>query len=210
MDYAEMYYELTHGIYPFESEEPKIKTQKVIDYLLEAKISEKDIFKIIEDAPKADYLKHEDLPDWLWDNSLLNRDTFYYHHILQIRSKAPKMNMETFEVESVPFYLEMQIKFSANDLLLYFYNKAQIEYSFKDEKKDIGAIAHLLNQYARIDFIDGVDFLLSLIDYAVEMEDCSTSSIFQLDSKYRSEVFEYLKKRTSEAKANHADTIIYR
>lgn len=210
MDYVELYYELTHGIYPFEDDEPKIKTQKTIDFLIEAKISERDIVRIIEEAPKADYLSHKDLPNWLWENSLLDRDIFYYHHALQIRSKAPKMNMLTLEVESVPFYLEMQIKFSANDALLYFYDKANTEPSFRDEKKDLGAIAHLLSQYRRIDFIDGVDFLLSLIDYAVAIEDCSTSTIFQLDSRYRSDVFEYLKQRTAEAKANHVDTIIYR
>lgn len=205
-----MYYELNHGIYPFETEEAKIKTQKVIDYLIDAKISEKDIFRVIEEAPKADYLRHEDLPEWLWENSLLNKNTFYYHNVLQIRSKPPRMNMESLEVESVPFYLEMQIKFSVNDLLLYFYKKANTEYSFMDSKKDIGAIAHLLNQYSKIDFIDGVDFILTLIDYATEAEDCSTSSIFQLDSKYRSEVFELLKKRTAEAKAIHADKVVYR
>jgi len=210
MDYTEMYYELNHGIYPFETEEAKNKTQKVIDYLIDAKISEKDIFRIIEEAPKADYLKHEDLPEWLWENSLLNKNTFYYHNVLQIRSKSPKMNMESLEVESVPFYLEMQIKFTTHDLLLYFYKKANTEYSFIDEKKDIGAIAHLLNQYSKIGFIDSVDFMLALIDYATTAEDCSTSTIFQLDSKYRSEVFELLKKRTAEANANHINKVVYR
>lgn len=210
MDYTELYYELTHGIYPFESEESKIKTQKVIDYLIDAKISEKDIIRVIEEAPKADYLKHEDLPEWLWENSLLNKNIFYYHNTLQIRSKAPKMNMSTLEVETVPFYLEMQIKYTEHDILIYFYNKAMMEPSFKDEKRDIGAIAHLLAQYKRIDFIDGVDFILALIDYATAAEDCSTSTIFQLDSRYRSEVFELLKQRTAEANANHVNKMIYR
>lgn len=210
MDYVELYYELAHGIYPFEDDEPKIKTQKVIDYLIEAKISERDIIRIIEEAPKADYLTHKDLPDWLWENSLLKRDTFYYHQALQIRSRAPKMNMVTLEVETVPFYLEMQIKFSANDALLYIYNKTNMEFMLKDEKRDLGAIAHLLSQYSRLDFMEPIDFLLSMVDYAVSEEDCSLMNIFQIDAKYRAQVFEYLSQRSAQAKASKADTIIYR
>lgn len=210
MDYVELYYEFAHGIYPFENDEPKVKTQKVIDYLIEAKISERDIIRIIEEAPKADYLTHKDLPDWLWENSLLKRDTFYYHHALQIRSRAPKMNMATLEVETVPFYLEMQIKFSANDALLYIYNKTNMEFMLKDEKRDLGAIAHLLSQYSRLDFMEPIDFLLSMVDYAASTEDCSLMNIFQIDAKYRAEVFEYLSQRSAQAKASKADTIIYR
>ena len=210
MDYVELYYELTHGIYPFDNDEPKVKTQKVIDYLIDAGIAERDITRIIEQSPKADYLQHKDLPEWLWENSLLKKDTFYYHNELQLRSKAPKMNMSTLEVESVPFYLEMKIKFSINDALVYIYDKTNMVDVIRDEKKDLGAVAHLLSQYSKIDFVEPIDFLLSLVDYATNTEGCSLTTIFQLDSKYRAEVFEYLSSRSAQAKASKANTIIYR
>ena len=68
------------------------KTNKLFNYLLEAGISENEIIDlIIREFDNKDYLTHEDLPDKLWDNSLLKRDTFYYHKDLEILSAASNM-----------------------------------------------------------------------------------------------------------------------
>ena len=211
MDYVELYYEFTHGVYPFDTDEPRIQTQKTIDYLLDCNLSDKEIFAVLEQAPRKDALTYADLPDTLWENSLLEKDKFYYHNSLQLRSKMPKFNLETCQEEpGEPYYLEMKIKYTLHDLLNYFYMKADIEPGFKDEKKDLGAMAHLLNQYQRIDFIEGVDFMLALIDYAVQDKDCSTSTIFHLDSDYRAEVFDLLKQKTAQAVAYHHNKIVHR
>lgn len=210
MDLAEMYYELNCGVYSSPDGDSKRKTQKLIDYLFEAGVSLSDIIRVIEEAPKKSFLSKEDLPEWLWEKTLLKKDVFYYHHELQVISKPPSMDMRTLKINSVPFYLEMKIKFDMNSLMKYYYAKANTEPSFMDRKKDEGAMKYLLTQYERVDFIEPIDFLLTLIDYAIRETDCSTKTILQIDSLFRAEVFETVKRKTAEAKAAKANLIINR
>lgn len=210
MDLTEYYYEVIFGMYPFKTNKEKIKTSKTIEYLKDNGYNDKQIIDIINHYEKHPSLEYIYLDETLWKDSLIKKNNYYFHNELQLRSKPPVMNPKTFKFTSEPFYVEMKINYTINDLLDYFYKKANIAEFIKDEKKDIGALQYLLNQYNKIDFIDSLDFILYLIDYATSDSDCSMTSLFQLDTKYRAEVYEYLKPKITQAKAQGLNKIIFR
>ena len=210
MDLVEYYYEIKYGIYPFSDEAPKIKTKKTIDYLYDIGYTENEIIRIIEEVNANDSLTYDDLPEDLWKDSLLKKNVFYFHNQLQITSKAPTYNPKTMSFSSEPFYLEMKIRYSLDDALDYFYKKNNVEEFYKNKKRDIGAIQFLLEQYKKIDLIEPIDFLLFLIDYASDNDEGVIDNILNVDNKYRSEAYEYLKPRFTQAKAMGINKIIFR
>ena len=111
--------------------------------------------------PVKERITEEDLPDELWNDSLLKRGSFYYHRQLQINSPLP-----TWE-ESFPFYLEMKIRYTADDVLDYFAERANVRRDWMNREKELGSIRFLLKDYQKFSFMEPVDFLLHLIDYCI-------------------------------------------
>ncbi len=120
------------------------------------------------------------------------------------------MDMKTFKIIESNLYLEMKIKFSANDALCYFYNKANTELFMRNEKKDLGAIVHLLSEYSKISFMDAIDFLLYLIDYSADQGDISCTSLFELVTRYVGEVYLIWQKKCLDASCSNLNKIIHR
>jgi hypothetical protein len=210
MDFVELYYNLVWGCYPFDTNENKIKSQKVIDYLIETKISEADMLSLVENAAREDCLTPQMLPDFLWEGSLLQRDRFYYHSVLHLTSKAPTWDPVLNKRESTPFYLEMKIRFSMEDLLTYYYNLFSVEYGLRDVKKDSGSFNYLLNRFSKFSFIEPVDFTLSLMDYAKSQSDNYTVKNVLDISTFESDVYKLLKDRVAEAELAKANRIVWR
>ena len=77
-------------------------------------------------------------------------------------------------------------------------------------KRDIGAIQHLLIEYKHIDFIEPIDFLLNLIDYASKETNCSYKTLLELDNQYRGELMQQLETKIINAKAMGLNKIIFR
>lgn len=212
MDFVEMYYSNVVGSYPFETDEYKNKSQKTIDYLLDAGVSEELICKFIEEAPANDYIASDMLPEWLWDNSLLCKDSFYFHNILQITSKPPSFDPRTGKETVSPFFLEMKITYTMNDLIRYFYRKIGLDLMLLDTKRDSAAFKYLLDRYAKVaQFVEPIDFVLSLIDHAKSIsEDGNTvRSIFDIKN-YEQEVYKNLQNKVAEATLAKANKIIWR
>lgn len=161
-DLIDLYTRLGKGVY---NEEFRNKTKAVINHLIDNGFSKKHIVRVINEVKKRDYMIPQDLPNFLWEGSLLKRDTFYYNSILQIVSSPPKWNPETMQQVSEPFFLEMKIMYTIDDLLNYYYDELQINISFRDENKDKGALQYLLNKY-KIDNIESIDVVLLLIENA--------------------------------------------
>lgn len=211
MDYAEFYYSQVVGCYPFDTEENKMKTQKVIDYLFDAGIEESKILRFIEESPAKDYLTPDDLPEWLWEGSLLKKNTFYYHNILHIQPKMPTFNpfKKTEDVEK--FYLEMKIMFTMDDLINYFYKTLNINKDLLDKKRDEGSFNYLLNKYSKLDFIEPIDFVLALIDHCKQDSAMFSRIMSVLDiSNAEAEVYDILKRKTAEAELQKANRILWR
>lgn len=210
MDFVEHYYTTVLGYYPFETDCNKIKSQKIIDYLIDAGVTESEILSFVEDAPASDCLNKDMLPNWLWEGSLIKRDTFYYHNVLHIVSKPPMWNPRTQKEEVTKFFLEMKIKYTLEDLLNYYYKTFSIELALRDRKKDSGAIQYLLNRYSAIDFIEPLDFILHSIDYIKNLsEDNMITNILEIN-KCEQEVFSMLQCKTAQAKLSKADKIVWR
>ena len=209
MNFAEMYYYQIYGHYPYDSEKPLEKTQKVIDYLKDAGISNSEILKVIEEAPRAEYLTPDMLPEWLWEGSLLEKGVFYYHHLLHIKPEAPTLDPRTGRMNKSPFFLEMKIRFTLDDLVEYFYRRADIPPELRNYNKDRGALKNMLERYSRIDFAEPLDFVLTLIDIGAEDEYAFLTSPFDT-TEYAKQAYDLLKARAQEAELAGANKIIWR
>lgn len=183
-------------------------TEKTFNHLKDNGYSDKDIINMIPYFPAKMALSHEDLPDCLWDNSLIERDIFYYHSELHITSPAPYWDFENDKIVSPKFFLEIKIHYTIDDLIKYYYKKFPIDLALLDNKKDKGSMEYLLKKYNDIDFISPVDFVLFLIDEASSQTE-DIVEIIEL-KKYEKETFKYLKHKTINAKAENLNKITWR
>lgn len=187
------FYILCAGIEP--SEEAFNRTKATANYLKDNGYKDTEILKIfnniVRNKPKNDIdivINGEDLPIELWEDSLLEKDTFYYSDIVHIKSKPPSWDPITFTEISHPFYLEMKIKFTMNELLDYYYDKCRVPNALQDEKKDSGAFNHLIKKYNAFKKLPGIDYVIALINKASEdIEKDFICEVFDLDN-YKEEV----------------------
>lgn len=137
-------------------------TQYTIDYLYDNDMNDYDIIKILSTF-KKESIKYCDLPNSLWNDSLLKRDTYYFNSKLQILSKPPTLLIDAnITPKDIKFFKEMKISFTKDDLLRFFYSKSN-SLIVKDYNRDIGAIDYLLNRYNN-QLMESVDICLYLID----------------------------------------------
>ena len=68
-------------------------TQYTIDYLYDNNMNDYNIIKILSTF-KKESIKYCDLPNSLWNDSLLKRDTYYFNSKLQILSKPPTLSID--------------------------------------------------------------------------------------------------------------------
>ena len=107
--------------------------------------------------------------EMMTDDSIIDTkpDTIYYHSRLQIQSKPGGFDPATGEIINRPYFLEMRDRYTMYELLEYFYDKLNIPVEFRDDKRDTGAMQHLINTYKSFTIITPVDFILYMIDYCV-------------------------------------------
>ena len=203
----ELYTRLGKGVY---NEEYRLKTKAVIMHLVDNGFTEKEIVKVITSVKIKDFMEVTDLPDYLWEDSLLKRDTFYYNRALQIVSQPPVWNPETMKQESEPFYLEMKIRFTMDDLLDYYYNELRVNPTFRDKNKDKGALQYLLNKY-RVDNIQSIDVVLFLIEElkSTSTGDINISSPLELQG-LETTVITYLNNVLPNKTLNNSNKIVWR
>lgn len=198
------YYNL--GEEPNENE--KTITENTFGFLKDNNYTDNDIMIMLRDFPAKMALTPDDLPEYLWDGSLAKRNTFYYHNELHITSPAPYWDFENDKIVSSRFFLEMKIKYSIDDLIKYFYKNFPMDGSLIDSKKDRGSMEYLLNKYKNIDFVEPLDFILYLIDEAVNNE-VDIIEIIEL-KRFEKATFEYLKTKTLNAAVEKMNKIIWR
>lgn len=210
MDSAELtalFFEGTNGRRP-ESEQAVILTKGTIEYLMDCGFSDGEIFKVFQTYPAgSEYMDPEKLPESLWENSLTEKDTFYYHHLLRITGKPATVSIDGNR-KFDPHFLEMQIRFPMESLLSYYYSSCRIDEALRDEKRDAGSFRYLLQRYEKLGYISGLDFVLVLIDYAGKSE-FPVSMVMKL-SEYDAEANQMLKAMVAEARKDRANKIIWR
>jgi hypothetical protein len=205
MDILDFYYQNI-------GEEPTDKhreiTGKTFSYLKDNNFSDKDILKIFKKLPVKTDLSFDDLPDELWENSLIKRNTYYYHNELHIISPAPYWDVLTDKIVSPKFYLEMKIKYTINNLIDYFYKTFPKNMNLVDDKKDVGSMNYLLNKYRKITFIETIDFILYLIDEA-KNDEYVCNDILDVQ-RYEEKTFKYLENKVNNAMVEKKNIIIWR
>lgn len=205
LDYINFYYENVLGYYP--SDEFVQNSQKVIEYLKDNNFSDKEIVQALEYWNLCEQLKFEDIPNKLYENSLLEKDKFYYHRTLRLSSPMPKWNPQTDIVKTNKFYLEMRIRFTIDDLIQYFYDTVGIDPLFWDEKKTKGAFEYLLNKYKNKFEVEPIDVLLSLIDMYKDTK--KNIEVFDLESNLE-EVVKRLTTNKMNAELEKCNNIVWR
>ena len=176
-------YELCYGAEPEEKELAllEIKYQRLIDN----GYSNKEATKILIDTKlNIDNYEHKD--------SILNEeDPVYRHHELQIHSKPGGFDPVTCTVIKRPYYLEMKRRYTMDNLLDYYYTKLIVPPLFRDNKRDIGAMNHLLSSF-KSPIISSVDFLLFVIDY-VSSNQYKLNNPLELKNWFQ-QTYEYLEQ----------------
>lgn len=207
MNYVDFFYSNIVGSYPNSNDEYKIMiTKSTIDYLLDNNFSANEIIEIIKQSNNDDCLYPSSLPDSLWDNSLIKRNHFYYHKRLQIISKAPTFDIKTNMITTYPFYKEIIINFTIEDLINYFFEKMHIDKELIDIKKNGGSFNYILKKYAAIKDIEALDLVLIMIDISKHHR---VSNIISIE-EYSREALETLRMWQKEAKSINANKIIWR
>ena len=151
----------------------------------------------------------EQLPEYLWENSLLEKGKYYYNNKLHICSKAPTWNPKTMQEECEPFFMEMKINFTMQDLLELFYRECRTPVELRVKSRDEGALQHLLNKYNKMK-APGVDYLLLMIDLANKDNKLDfLTNPFELEN-YSKEAFIILEEIVEESTLNKSNVITWR
>lgn len=184
------------------STEKSYITQYTIDYLYDNNYNEGDIVNILSKI-KKESIKYKDLPSKLW-NSLIERDTYYFHPELQILSKPPMLFISSdIIIKQVKFFKEIKISYTKQDVLNYFYRKSNSKI-IKDINRDLGSLDYLLSRYKH-QLMNSLDVVLYLIDdHAFEANSLLALSNYEVDTLERIENMYYDNHRSG------TDKIIYR
>ena len=192
-------YELCYGIEPEEKDLMllEIKHQRLLDN----GYTEKEANKILIDTKlNIDNYEHSD--------SIINTNTLYRHHELQIHSKPGGFDPATCTIIKRPYYLEMKVRYTMSNLLDYYYNKLVVPIMFRDEKRDTGAMNHLISSF-KSPTINSVDFILFVIDY-VASNQYKINNPLELKNWFQ-QTYEYLEQLVLSTKlelVNREDVLI--
>lgn len=142
-----------------------IRSDKTISYLKDCGFSSLEIIQELG-RQKGPSITADTLTKTLWEGSLIKRGAFYLHHELRIVSKAPEYDFHNNRVSTYPFYCEIKIRYTTEDLLNYFYSRiSPLNTRFVDRKTDRKTVAFLMKKYDNIDYIEPLDIILCSIDY---------------------------------------------
>lgn len=209
MDYTEFYYTHVVGCYSGETDRFWRITDGTIAYMIDSGISQAKILRALEDSGTGEYLTPSMLPDWLWEDSLVKRETYYYHNILQMTSRAPRYDIHTEKESIEKFWLEIKIRFTVEDLLAYFYKILKVNEELRDPKRDVGSFRFLLSKYRKIRIVEPLDFILLLLDFAGRESALLASGALSI-AQYESPVFERMKAIAAQAGVQKTNRIVWR
>ena len=207
MNLTDFYYTEILGYSP-EDDGSVRQTSNTIEHLKDNGFNEKEIIMILLRCPKSLALKPDDLPDELWEGSLMEQGRYYAHHILHITSRPPYYDSTLNDMVIEPLFIEMKIRFTLEDLVEYFYMKNRIDQELKEMKRDKPRMTTLLDKYRKLSFCTPLDFVLCLIDKSsISKKRCT--GIFDIE-QYEGEIIEPIKANNAEASFHGRNRIIWR
>lgn len=203
MDLTNFYFKEIIGYYSFESLDEYKTTENTIAFLVDAKFSTGQIISFLQESNHEKcYLSPEDLPDSIW-SGLIERNRFYIHPILQLRSGSITID-ETGEMSYPEFFLEINPNFTMESLIEYCNKK--LSFFIYEENKIKGSLEYLLEKYKKLPHVTSLDMVLRLIDKA---EGKTLSSLLDIQSNEES-VYEELKNFYLRLKEEKMNQIVWR
>ena len=150
-----------------------LKTANTIDYLQDSGFSSLDIIKETN-KHNGEAIEYDNLSDTLWENSLIKKGTFYLHKELRLESPRPIYNPNTGEVTEFPYYLEMKIRYTEDDVLDYFVKKLKTSLvTSNDRHWDRRVLKEFFKRFSNLDYVEALDVILCSIDrYLDNNPDC--------------------------------------
>ena len=150
-----------------------IITGNTIDYLFDCGLSTIEIAKELS-KHKETAVDYDSLSPSLWNGSLIKKGAFYLHNSLRLSSPAPVYDFVKNETIEYPYYCEMKIRFTEDDVLDFFYSRLNfINKTLADREYDRRALRSLLKKYSVFDYVEPLDIILcSIINHLKQAEDC--------------------------------------
>lgn len=168
---TQWYYQNEIGYYPWDTDTNKQITQDTLQYLVESGISDEEILKVMQES-KNGIITPDSLPDWLWENSLIERNKYYtsrLFHLESDRTKLKKMsNGARVLIMANDFWLEIIPRFTLQQLINYYYCQLPNAACYNTDKQDVGVFSYLLKRYEKLSqmspYVTGLDLIISAID----------------------------------------------
>lgn len=208
---TEIFYTDHVGSYPFQDETNRIKTEKMLEHLVES-LGEQQYkqmqFDIFEQCAPFQVIDNTTIPDSVYKDSYIERGRFYYHPKLRINSKPPCFSYEKGITIVYPYFTEPIERFTIDNIIEYGYNSLRIPTFLLDTQKDKKAISYLLKTFNNNPHASALDLLLYTIDCAASSGRRVTSLISMSD--FAVEGVEKLGRIKTEAKARGYDRYIWR
>lgn len=171
---VDLFYSEVVGYYPFDTMKERNQTAATIEYLLDCGFSYGEVVDIIlKDYSKSgdEIITPDNLPDRLWNNSLIERNKFYYHHELRL---TKPLGIK----KKINNYLEMKIRFTMNDLVKYFNRAFNPEIS--DYKKTATQLEVMLKKFnSSTSLVKPIDLVLRSIDDAKKKSETTFTQIYE-------------------------------
>lgn len=149
------------------SEDHILTTQKTIEYLIDCGIDKNNIIEALssQEDYSSEEFSFEDLPDFLWKDSLLKKNTYYIHHELHLNKNADVLDVFSENLVHSSNAIEMKIIYTIQDVLSYFCISFGLQSENLNREKEFGAIQYLLDIFSqRFKDFNAIDILLYLID----------------------------------------------
>lgn len=149
-----------------------IITGNTIDYLFDCGLSTVEIAKELS-KHKEISVDYDSLSPSLWDGSLIKKGAFYLHNAIRLSSPAPVYDFVKNETIEYPYYCEMKIRFTEDDVLDFFYSKLSfVNKTLADREYDRRALRSLLKKYSVFDYVEPLDVILcSIANHAKQVKD---------------------------------------
>ena len=168
------YYGSVKGIKDIDlKDQDVLATANTLDYLFDCGFTTVEITKELG-RHRSERIEYNDLSDELWNDSLIKKGAFYLHSSIRLMSGAPVYDFETNKTIEYPYYCEMRIRFTEDDVLDYFCSRLSfLSKALEDREYDRRALKGLLLKYSVFDYVEPLDVILCSIDnHLKQHNDC--------------------------------------